>query len=221
MIMKKYFEKIGQVSLFQGISAEDLESMLTCVNCETKTVRKGEIILLAGEKPSHIGILLSGLLHIMKEDYGGNQTLVSTVTPRETFGEAICYSNVEKSPVTIFAADDSTVMLLQYDYLVHVCQRVCKYHQQLIENMLHTVATKNLYLQERKDILSIKSIRAKVLRYLESLAIKQGCQVVIPFNQTKLSEYLCVDRSALAHELARMKQDGLIDYRKNVFTLKG
>ncbi|MCL2493590.1 MAG: Crp/Fnr family transcriptional regulator [Clostridiales bacterium] len=219
MIIKKYFEKLRQAPLFNGISAEDLESLLDCVSWELKTVRKNEVLLLAGEKPSSIGVVLSGLLHIVKEDYNGNQTLVASVLPRDTFGEAVCYADVDESPVTIFAAEESTVMLLKYDYLVHVCPHVCKYHQQLIENMLHMVAMKNLYLQDRMEIISIKSIRAKVLYYLKSLASKQGRDVVLPFNQTKLAEYLCVDRSALAHELGRMKKDGLIDYRKNVFTL--
>ena len=40
--------------------------------------------------------------------------------------------------------------------------------------------------------------------------------LVLPY---KTAEYLCVDRSALTRELAKMKDDGLIDYDKNCFRI--
>jgi len=219
MVTKNFIDMIKKTPLFNDINDAELESMLDCLSCETKIVHKNETLLLAGDKPLHIGVVLSGLIHIVKEDYDGNQMLVAAVPPNETFGEAVCYAGVDESPVTVFAADESRVLLLRYDRIVHICRNVCEYHQKLIENMLRLVAGRNLYLQDRIEIISIKSIRAKVLRYLESLASKQGREIVIPFNQTRLAEYLCVERSALAHELARMKRDGLIDYRRNSFIL--
>jgi DNA-binding MarR family transcriptional regulator len=33
------------------------------------------------------------------------------------------------------------------------------------------------------------------------------------------AEYLCADRSALTRELAKMKEEGLIDYQRNFFEI--
>ena len=219
MNSKEYFDTIRGVSLFDEINGQDLEAILECLKCEIKTVRKNEVILLAGEKPLYMGVVLAGMLHIIREDYDGNRTLVASATSGDIFGEALCCAGVDESPVTVLAVDETTVMLLEYARIVRVCQSACGYHQKLIENMLHLVASKNIFLQNRLEIMSIKSVRAKVLRYLETLASKQGRNIVLPFNQTKLADYLCVERSALAHELARMKKDGLIDYKRNAFTL--
>jgi len=219
MSRKTYSEAIRKTPLFNEIKDEELEFMLDCLSCEARAVHRNEVLLLAGDKPQYIGVVLSGLIHVVKEDSDGNRTLVAAIPAHETFGETLCYAGVDESPITVFAADESRVLLLRYDRIVHLCQQVCGHHQKLIENMLRLVAGKNLYLQERIEIISIKSVRAKVMRYLESLATKQGRAVVIPFSQTKLAEYLCVERSALAHELSRMKKDGLIDYRRNAFTL--
>ena len=41
----------------------------------------------------------------------------------------------------------------------------------------------------------------------------------IPLGRVELAEYLCVDRSALTRELAKMKDDGLIDYDRNCFRI--
>jgi CRP-like cAMP-binding protein len=41
----------------------------------------------------------------------------------------------------------------------------------------------------------------------------------IPFSREELAAFLCVNRSALSHELSLMKQEKLITFRKNTFTL--
>ena len=177
--MKKYLDIIKTVSLFKGVNEEELQSMLECLGAEIKTVSKNNIILLTGEKPLHIGIVLSGMLHIVKEDYDGNRTLITAAPPGEIYAEALCCANVEESPVTVIACEDTTIMLLRFDRILHTCPNSCIFHQKLIENMLNLLANKNLYLQNRMEIISIKSIRVKVLRYLESFASKQGRNITI------------------------------------------
>ena len=41
----------------------------------------------------------------------------------------------------------------------------------------------------------------------------------IPFDREELASFLCVNRSALSHELTVMKRDGIIQCRKSTFTL--
>ena len=38
-------------------------------------------------------------------------------------------------------------------------------------------------------------------------------------NRENMADYLCVNRSALSRELARMKQEGLLDYYRDTFRL--
>jgi len=217
--MKKYFDVLQSVGLFGGVDAAELESMLKCLGAEVKDVGKDEIVLLAGDKPRHVGIVLSGQLHIVREDYDGNRTIIAAVAPGDIFAEALCCAGVTKSPVTVVADVESTVLLLNFARILQTCPNSCSHHAKLIENMLGHVANKNLQLQSRMEIISLKSVRAKVLLYLESFVPKQGRNITIPFNREELADFLCVERSALSHELSRMKKDGLIEYRKNKFVL--
>ncbi len=215
--LRKYLELLKSIPLFTGIAQNELESMLGCLEAQDTNVRKDEILLLAGKPPEHIGIVLTGQLHIVKEDYDGNRTLVAAITPGEIYAEALCCAGVRESPVTVLADCDSVVMLLRFDRILHTCPRSCGFHARLIENMLGVIARKNLMLQGRMEIISIRSVREKVLRYLNSFIHEPGQYITIPFNREELANYLCVERSALSHELSRMKKDGLIDYRKNQF----
>lgn len=74
-------------------------------------------------------------------------------------------------------------------------------------------------LQNRMEIVGLKSVRAKVTRYLEAFVPRHDQEFTIPFNREELADFLCVERSALSHELSRMKKEGLIDYKKNKFKI--
>ena len=247
--MTEYLSLLGTVRLFSGIESSDLYSMLNCVDAKTRTVRKGEIVLLAGDTPKHVGITLSGQLHIIREDYDGNRSLISVLEPGDIFAEALCCAGVTESPVSVVAYLDSNVLTMSFERVLGTCPNSCPFHKKLITNMLGLIARKNLMMQSHMEILSLKSVRARLLRYIESFvhepfvrdttahsgivndvytqasitskrsARNKGVTITIPLNREELANYLCVDRSALSHELMKMKKDGLIEYRKNEFTL--
>jgi len=217
--MEKYFDILQSAALFRDVEASGLAGMLRCLGAEIKDVSRDEIILLAGDKPKFVGVVLTGQIHIVWEDYDGNRSLLTAVTPGEVFAEVLCCAGIQESPVTVIADTDSVVMLLTFRPILQTCPNSCAFHTKLIENMLRLIATKSLHLQNRMEILSLKSVRAKVKHYLESFIAKQGRHVTIPFDREELANYLCVERSALSHELMKMKKDGLIEYKKNRFTL--
>ena len=43
----------------------------------------------------------------------------------------------------------------------------------------------------------------------------------IPFNRQQLADYPNLDRSALSKELGKMRDEGLLEFYKNTFKLKG
>ena len=208
------------IGLFRGIAPADLDAVLRCLGAEIRHAAKEEILLLAGDRPQSVGVVLSGLLHVVQEECDGGRSLLAALAPGEIFAEALCCAGVAESPVTVAAAVDSEVLLLRFERILRTCPQACAFHRGLIENLLRLMADKTLFLQSRLEILSLKSVRARVLRYLEALAPQEGRSVAVPFNREGMAEYLCVERSALSHELARMKRDGLLDYRKNQFLLK-
>ena len=218
-MIKKYESIIRNVGLFKGIAPETLLSMLDCLQARISTYKKGEYLLSAGDRPEYVGVLLFGQLHIARDDADGNRTLLATLGASDIFAEAFCCAGIDESPVSVTADVDPTVMLLKFSRILHTCPSVCEFHQTLISNMIRIVAQKNLYLQDRIEIIRIKSVRVKVLGYLSTFAAKRGRSFMIPFNREEMADYLCVERSALSHELMRMKQDGLIDYHRNKFTL--
>ncbi|MEG2283919.1 MAG: cyclic nucleotide-binding domain-containing protein, partial [Bacilli bacterium] len=73
--------------LFKDIEISLLDSMLTCLGPIQKNFSKNQTILGFGEKTSHLGIVLSGEVHIIKDDFWGNESILTQLGPGDIFGE--------------------------------------------------------------------------------------------------------------------------------------
>lgn len=217
--MNIYFDILKLIRLFEKICEEDLEKMLSCLGAKVIDAQKGQFVLNAGEPVNYIGIILEGKAHVIKENLDGQRVIISVLECGDFFGEAFCCTGTKESPVSVVTVSNVKIMLLEFNRILKVCSKSCSFHTQIIENMLYVIANKNIILQNRIDIISQKTLRMKVLTFLESMSCKKEKNITIPLNREEMSNFLCVDRSALSHELSRMKKSGLIDYYKNNFRL--
>jgi len=219
VFMKKYYQIIKDNPLFAGIADAELENLLTCMSAKLKKYKKDDTIILADDIFSNIGFVLSGKIQICKEDEQGNRTILAVMNMGELFGEVFVCAGVTKSPVTIFAVWDCEILFLDYKKLVTMCQHACGYHVRLIENMLKIIAQKALMLNQKIEILSKRTTRDKILCFFD-LQRGSAKKLTIPFNREEMADYLCVDRSALSAELAKMRKQGMIAFNKNRFEIK-
>ncbi len=206
--------------LFDGIRPEERKAMLSCIGYHTETFRKGEIIAFEEENMKHIGIVLSGTVDMVKEDIWGNKTLLLRMEESQIFGETFACCEDNLSVVTFMAGKDTKVLFMPFDRVMHSCTMACRFHHQLIENMVRIIAQKNRDLMRKVEVVSKRTIREKLLAYLSIQAQNRHSRYFeIPLGRVELAEYLCVDRSALTRELGKMKEEGILDYDKNCFRL--
>lgn len=206
--------------LFLGIRPEDMEGMLGCIGYYVREYKKGEIIAFEAETINHVGVVLKGSVDMIKEDVWGNRTMLLRSYVEDVFGETFACGEDSLSVVTFVAAEDSKVMFLSFCRVMHTCTHACVFHQTLIENMVRIIARKNRELMRKIEVVSKKTLREKILAYLSIQSQTQGTsRFEIPLGRVEWAEYLCADRSALTRELAKMKDEGLIDYQRNSFEI--
>lgn len=211
---------LTKTELFRGITFEEAKAMLACLEAKTKQYQKGEYIYRAGDFVRAMGLVLSGSVHVEHDDVWGNKSILDNIGVGQVFAET--YSCLPEEPLMIhvIAAEKTDVLFLDMDKLLNTCQSSCRFHSRLIQNLLSVTARKNLILTRKIFHTAPKSIRGKLLSYFSSQAILQGkYQFEIPFNRQQLADYLGVDRSALSSELSKMKQEGLLSFEKNKFSL--
>ncbi len=216
--MNKSIDILKQVAIFQNVSEKNILSMLKCLEAYEQVYTKNDILLLAGDKVSSVGIIVDGSAQIVKEDIMGNRNIVSEIGIADMFGEAFACANVAKSPVTVLTTTGCKVMYIRFNRIVTTCSSSCGFHTKLISNMLSLIAQKNIFLNNKIDILSQRSTREKLMAYFSMQMQKTGTNKFrIPFSRDELADFLCVNRSALSRELSNMKQENILDFDRNEF----
>ena len=218
--MKKYLQILKKCPLFYGIAEDNLLRMLTCLGARVTEFDKKYTIFAEGSPAKHIGIVLSGAAQIIQVDYYGNRSILSDVKPSEIFAEAFACAECNSLPISVIASEPCQVMLIECSHVLHTCQNNCGFHQALIFNLMKDLATKSLRFHERIEITSKRSTREKLLAYLVLQAKNAGSDSFeIPFDRQELADYLEVDRSGLSAEISKMRKEGILDSRRNHFTL--
>lgn len=208
------------MKLFENIEEKNLETMLKCLNAVKKTYLKDENILNEGDEITSVGLIVSGKVQLIKDDFEKNKVILAEMKDGETFAEAFVCAGLQKSPVYVFAKENTTVLFINFDRILSTCSNACPFHKQLIANIIKMIAAKNLVLNSRIELLSKKSIRERIVFYLLSEKIRQQSDdFTIPFSRDNMAEFLSADRSALSRELCRMQKEGIIDFKKNHFNL--
>lgn len=218
--MKKYVPILKKTKLFSGVGEDDVTSMLSCLGARLKSYKKGEFVLRQGEHLSDIVVLVEGKLHIQKDDYWGNRSILGLIEVGEMFGEA--YVSPESSSLLndVVAVEDSTAIFFDVKRIITTCPSACRFHSMVVQNMFFAISEKNRKLVQKLGHMSKRTTREKLISYLSEEAGRQNSSSFsIPFNRQQLADFLSVDRSAMSNELCKMRGEGLLEFEKNRFRL--
>ena len=204
-----YLFSIRKCYLFDNVDDEQLPEAIKLLNGRIKKVEKEDFIVQLGGVLQNAGLLLKGKIESSFQNENYDQITMHTFTGGYLFGEALVINGTKNSPVQVRAVEDCIILFIDlaeiYQSDIHSPLRVI-----LAENLIKSLARKNLILNQKVRILSQRSLRDRILIYLGTLPKDKNGFVKIPFTQTALAEHLGVNRSALSRELGRMQNEGLL-----------
>jgi len=216
-IMKKInIEKVVGNALFKGMDKRNVEDMIKCIRPKLVSVRKNDYVAFAGNSFDGLGILLSGQAVVSRENAAGKRIIMTNLNAGDIFGEMIVFSSLATWPVSVQAITDCTAMFLSKEKIVKTCGKACKWHYDMILNLMSIISDKALTLNKKLDYISIKSMRVKISTYLLELYKKTGStSFIMPLNRNELADFLNVSRPSMSREMGRMRDEGIIDFHRS------
>ncbi len=209
--------------LFKGVDSVDCKRMMSCFNIEVKKYRAGSCIVDFSRNIDKVGIVLSGTANMVRYDINGVRTIVEKLGEQGIFGEFFTYSGTHRNSVEIVAETDCEILFVRREEILKRCEKACQCHSMVVENLLMLMSEKTIALSERIEVLSQRTIEDKLISFLQITKdnTPDGKSPQIPFSTTALSDYLCVNRSALQREIAKLKKSGVLTISKRKFRLAG
>jgi len=218
--MEKYIPILKRTQLFSGVGEEEIGTMLNCLQSHLCTYKKGEYVLRQGEHLDKILVLVGGKLHIQRDDYWGNRSIINMVSIGEMFGEAYIAPESGTLMNDVLAVEDSAVIFFDVKRIITVCSVACRFHSMVVQNLFFAISEKNRRLVQKLTFMTKRTTREKLIAYLSEEAKRQNSsEFSIPFNRQQLADFLSVDRSAMSNELCKMRDEGLIEFEKSCFKL--
>ena len=206
--MEEYFDILSQCPLFSGISRQEMGLMLNCLGGKITCIAKGKPVFLEGNPARFVGVVLSGTIQIVRDDYYGNRSVLTVVSPGGLFGEAFACAGVETLPVSAIALQNCAVLLLDCKRVLTGCSNACPFHSRLVRNLLQGIAQKNLMLTSKIRCMSQKTTQEKLMEFLlEQAKQHDSAEFVIPYDRQALADYLGVERSAMSKENLQKSSD--------------
>jgi len=213
-------EQAAKSNLFRNMNLDEVKDLLSKLNMLTKHVQKNDYIYLAGDLIENLCVVVNGSVQVVREDVNGEKSIVGALTAGETFGENHFAATEKESAVSYLATETSDILLLPFNRMTMSVLGDINLYSKFFTNMVTIVADHNNELIEKVDILGKKTLRGKIMAYLEQQATtKKTRKFEVGFNRTDMANYLDADRSAMTRELARMKDEGLIDFNKHMFAI--
>lgn len=217
--MNELTQLLKHSALFCDLSPETIESRLLSQGI-MQEYAKGSYLIMPQARLDSFGFIVSGLIHTAHISIDGDFRIIDALESGEIFGADLMCTRSRISPYHAMAAQPSRVLLFSVSMLLEPGHLPEGDRQKILLRLLTIIAHENMRKDYRLAILSQKGLRERIMTYLTMQAHKRGTATfTIPFDREALASFLCVNRSALSHELTLMRQEGIIRCRKSTFTL--
>lgn len=206
--------------LFYGMTEGEISAALCALYAREKRYGKSQALLHAGDFTDRLGLVTEGSVTIESCDPWGNRTILSHVGKGQIFAET--YALLPKQPllVDVIANEDCRVLFLRVGSVQELAALSAPWAFKFAANVLAISAQKNLQLSGRSFHTAPKTVRGRVMAYLNSVSLQsRSREFDIPFDRQQLADYLNVERTALSKELGRMQKAGLIRTKKKHFVI--
>ena len=193
--------------LFNGI--DDRAETLQRLTRNTATYEKDEIIINKDDEVSSFAVIEEGAVSILRSDLDGNELLVQISHRGDIFADAFSFAGAP-SPILAMAREKTRIRWLSV--------KKAEKDARILRNMLRIASQRNVFLTKRIEILAKRRLEEKVLTFLEWEAERHGTdEFDIEFDRAEMASFLGADRTALSLVLSKLREKGVIDYRKNHF----
>lgn len=214
--MKKYMDVLNRCILFKEIDNKEIENLISKVSFTISSFNNGQIIALEESPCTSIGIILKGNVEIQKIYPSGKVMTLNTFGEGNIFGEAIVFSNKNTYPSTIFSIGNTEIMFITRNDIIWMCKNSDKF----LSNFAKLLSNRILMLSDKIRNLSYETIRQKVANFLlEEYKKQQNIFLNFPYTRKKMAEILNIPRPSLSRELITMREEGIIDFDKNIIKI--
>jgi CRP-like cAMP-binding protein len=217
MNIKNYISTLKNVDLFKDFTEEGLISLFSKITYKIEKYSKGDLILAEEDTCTTLNLILDGTLEIQKMDSSGKVLSIAEFTTGDIFGEMLIFADKNTSPINVLSKTKAVVLHIQKDAVVSLCQSNASFLYEYLRIISNKAIILNLKLKE----VTLKTIRQKICEFiLAQYKSQKSLKIKLTMTKKDWADKIGVQRPSLSRELIKLKEEGIIDYDKDIILIK-
>ncbi|MBI5329482.1 MAG: Crp/Fnr family transcriptional regulator [Betaproteobacteria bacterium] len=208
-----------QGTLFASLGEEEIAAILALAQSVHYPARK--VIFREGEPGDHLLVVLEGRVKVSLTSAEGKEAILSLMGPGEALGEVALLDGESRSATVTAMEDCSCLVIWRRDFLP-----MLEKYPQLALKLLEAMAHRLRSASDLVGSLSFLHLPARLARILINLGqhygrvMSEGIQINLKLSQEELGNLAGVSRESVNRQLRAWEEEGVIDVKHGVLTLK-
>lgn len=191
-----------------------MQKMYEDIKGKIVSFKKDDVIVNEGDICNNIYYVIEGEVSIYTYSHQDNIYLIRQVREKQVFAQQLIFASNNHFLGSVIANKKTTIKIISKSILLdHLTNK------EFLELYLNNISNNFLYLQNRLKVLSQKSIKEKLLFYLENKAKALNSKKIYITSKKDLAQYLNIPRPSLSRELINLQNQGLITYERHYIIL--
>lgn len=208
MIEENILRALSSSLLFEGFSRESILSALGEVNYKLVEFDAGDIYLLEGAPCRWADIVVEGSLSARMIGDSGKEVVMDVRKTGDLMAPAFIYSHKNLIPVTIESLERSVVFRMTPEELLSLMDSDTRIRL----NFIRSISDISVFLAGKVRLLSLSSVRDKVVYLLLSEYKKQGNELLhLGRSRQQIADSFGIQKFSLIRCLNQLQAEGLVE----------
>ena len=207
--------KLMTCPLFRGMSKEEHDAFLDRNIKEIVKFEKGETVVWQGDTIKSMYLLVNGVVRTQMITPEGNALEIDLLEAVIPLAPAFIYATNNKFPVDVICMEPCTFLIISKSaWLKEMIN-----NEKLLMNFLTLNSNMTVFLSQKIQMLSLKSLRHKLSIFLLEKTTPEKNYFILKRSRTQLAEYFGVQRPSLARTIKELEDEGIITTAGRVVTI--
>lgn len=210
--MKNILDLLKQIDLVKSFDANQLESLLQAKGNKVNSHERNNIVHFVGDICENLEIILSGEVAVERIDESGKLMTIAEFFDGDILGGNLLFSKNPCYPMTVTAKKPTIILEISKRQLFDLFASSLDF----LKSYLAYISDHSVILGDRIKHYVNRTIRECIISYLDYESKKQESSTIkLTISKKALAERIGVQRTSLSRELAKMRNEGLIEFDKN------
>lgn len=201
--------------LFRGMSQEEHDAFLERNGNEVVQFNKGETVVRQGDVINAMYLLVKGVVRTQMITEEGNTLEIDLLEAVMPLAPAFIYASNNKYPVDVVAMEPCTFLKISKSVWLQEMLR----NERLLMNFLTLNSNMAVFLSDKLQMISIKSLRHKLSIFLLEKTTPEKNYFILKRSRTQLAEYFGVQRPSLARTIKELEDEAILAVNGRVVTV--